>query len=79
MEHILTSKIWVRALGVGSILAVISAILARPALAVIRLSSVQLSEFTQSPKTLESAALVLFGIGFLALAFVVRRFQSATE
>jgi len=70
---------WVRALYVGSIVAVISAILARPALAVIRLGSVQLSEFTQSTKTLESAALVLFGIGFLALAFVVRRFQSTTE
>ncbi len=39
----------------------------------------QLSQLTQSPKMLESAVLVLFGIGFLALAFIVRRFQSTAE
>jgi len=48
-------------------------------LAVIRLGSVQLSQITQSPKMLESAALVLFGIGFLALASVVRRLQTSAE
>ena len=78
-EKILASKLRIRVLFVASFLAAISAILARPALAVIRMGSVQLSELTESPKALESAALVLFGIGFLALAFVVRRFQASTE
>jgi len=78
-EKILASKLWVRTLSVTSCAAAISAILARPALAAIRLGSVQFSAFAQSPKVMESAALVLFGIGFLALAFVVRRFQASTE
>ncbi len=78
-EKILASKLWKRAFYVASFVAVISAILARPALAVIRMGSVQLSGLAQSPKVLESVALVLFGIGFLALASVVRRFQASTE
>jgi len=78
-EIILASKLWIRVFYVASFLAVISAILARPALAVIRMGSIQLSVLTQSPRALESAALVLFGIGFLALAFVVRRFQASTD
>jgi uncharacterized membrane protein YdcZ (DUF606 family) len=64
---------------VTSFLTVILAILARPALAVIRQGNVQLSQITQSPKMIESAALVLFGIGFLALASVVRRTKTSTE
>jgi len=64
---------------VATFLAVILAILARPALAAIKLGSIQLLQLAQSPKMLESAALVLFGVGFFALAFVVRRFQPSTE
>ena len=64
---------------VGSILTVILAVFARPALAAIKLGGVQLSRLAESPKTLEAAALVLFGIGFLALAFVVRRFQAPVQ
>jgi len=78
-EKILPNKLWVRVFYVASFVAVISAILARPALAVIRLGSVQFSQLTESPKVLESAALVVFGIAFLVLAFVVRRFQASTE
>jgi len=43
------------------------------------LGSIQLLQLAQSPKMLESAALVLFGVGFFALAFVVRRFQPSAE
>ena len=75
----MTSKFWVRVLKVSAVLAMISAILAWPALAAIRSGTFQLYQFAQSPKTLESAALVLFGVGFLGLAFVVRRFQASTE
>lgn len=78
-EKILASKPWVRVFYVASAPAVVSAILARPALAAIRSGSIQMSQLTQSPRMLESAALVLFGIGFLALASIVRRFPSAAE
>ena len=75
----MASKLWVRASKVAIFLAVILAVLARPALAAIRFGSLQLSQLAQSPKVLESAALVLFGIGFLALAFLVRRLQSTAD
>jgi hypothetical protein len=75
----LAGKLRIRVLKVTAFLSLISAILARPAMAVIRLGSMQLSQLAQSPKMLESAALVLFGAVFLALAFVVRRFQASTE
>jgi formate hydrogenlyase subunit 3/multisubunit Na+/H+ antiporter MnhD subunit len=78
-EKILESKLWLRVLYVALFLVGISAILARPAMAVIRLGSVKFSQLAQPPKMLESAALVLFGIGFLALASVVRRFRASTE
>jgi hypothetical protein len=78
-EKILASKLCVRVLKAAVFLAVISAILTRPALAAIRLGSIQLSQLAQSPRMLESAALAVFGIGFLALAFVVRCFQASTE
>lgn len=73
------SKFWVRLSCVVTLVSGVSALLARPALAAIKLGSVQLSHLTDSPKLLESAALVLFGAGFFALAFVVRRLQATAE
>lgn len=75
----MASKLWVRIFYVASILTVILAAFARPALAVIIQGGIQLSRLAESPKTLEAAELVLFGIGFLALAFVVRRFQAPAQ
>ena len=73
------SKFWVRLSCVVTPMSAVSAVLAKPALAAVKLGTVQLSHLTDSPKTLESAALVLFGVGFIALAFVVRRLSGPAE
>ena len=78
-ERTLASKLWVRLSSVVLFFIVVFSVLAKPALAALKLGTVQLSHITNSPKALESVALLLFGGCFLALAFVVRRLQTSTE
>ena len=78
-ERTLASKLWVRLSSVVLFFVVLFSFLARPALAAIKLGTAQLSHITDSPKVLESVALLLFGGCFLVLAFLVRRLQPSAE
>ena len=64
---------------VGLAVLALSAVIARPTLAAIKFGSYQLSQLAESHKMLESGALLLFGIGFIAVASVVRKRQAAAE
>jgi hypothetical protein len=64
---------------IGSAAMAISAVIARPALAALKYGSHELSELAASSKLFECEALILFGISFIGIAFVVRRWQPPTE
>jgi len=68
-----------RILIVGLSILALSSVIARSALAAIKFGSYQLSQLAQSSKMLESVALLLFGIVFIGLASVVRRWQASAE
>ena len=63
----------------GVLIAIPSAVLVRPALAAIKLGGAHLSQLAESSRSFESAALVLFGVGFLTIASAVRRWQSSSN
>jgi len=56
-----------------------AAVIAKPALAVMKLGGSHLSHLALSAEGVESAALVASGIGFLALASAVRRWQPSVD
>jgi hypothetical protein len=78
-EKIVVSKAVARISFAGLSIPALSAVSARPALAALKFGGYQLSQLAQSSKMFESVALLLFGIGFIGLAFVVRRWQAAPE
>jgi hypothetical protein len=76
---IVVSKTLARIGAVAAGALAVSAVAARPALAALRYGSYELSQLAQSSKLFECEALVLFGIGSICLAFVVRKWQSSVE
>jgi hypothetical protein len=73
------SKAIVRIAVVGLATLGISSGLARPALAALKYGSYELSQLAASSKLFECEALVIFGFGFIGLAFLVRRWQVPAE
>jgi hypothetical protein len=55
-----------------------SAVIARPALAALKYGSYELSQLAETSKLFEVEALLVFGIAFFGLAFVVRRWQASS-
>jgi hypothetical protein len=75
----LFSKAAVRIAVVGLATLGISSGLARPALAALKYGTYELSQFAASSRLFECEALVISGIGFIGLAFLVRRWQASAE
>jgi hypothetical protein len=78
-ENIVVSKELTR---IGAVVAgtlTLSAVAARPALAALKYGSYELSQLAQSSRLFECQALVLFGIGSIFLAFVLRKWQDSAE
>jgi len=73
------SKAIVRVLVVGLAALGVSTVVARPALAALRYGSYQLSQLAGSSKLFECEALLAFGVGFISLAVLVRKWQISEE
>jgi hypothetical protein len=73
------SKALVRVLVVGSAALAVSTVVARPAWAALKYGSYQLSQLAGSSKLFECEALLAFGVGFISLAILVRKWQSSEE
>jgi hypothetical protein len=78
-EKNVLSKAIARVLVIGSAALAVSTLIARPAWAALRYGSYQLSQLAQSSKLFECEALLAFGIGFIGLAVLVRKWQSSEE
>jgi hypothetical protein len=73
------SKAIRRILVIGSLALVVTTLVARPAWAALKYGGYELSQLTESSKLFECQALLVFGVAFIGLAVLVRKWQASEE